>query len=341
MLRLSFFIPRHIVVPVIARNAVTKQSGFTARLLRVARNDNGSHHSLAVLSLCLVLATSVFAADAGISLQAGADKNRITIGDPVAYTLTFTYPPGLKLTQPERVTQLGSWDVKDLAVTQDKEAPFASHVKYTITTFSTGTVTIPEISFTFMNNKGGSQQIKSQPLAITVDSVLSTEKDTGDIRDIKPPLQVRRPWGLYLLWLLGIAALIALAAWWYRNYKKRHGLLPETPAAPPVPPYQLAMERLEALKNSGLIAEGRIKEYYISLTDIVRDYAGAIYDIETRDRTTGEIYAELKKKEPDKKTLVFIKDFFDECDLVKFAKYRPDEKICLQDWETAKKIVEG
>lgn len=302
---------------------------------------NMAQRGYTLLLIFFICNGAIHAIDAQISVQAGADKNRITIGDPVAYTLTFTYPPELKLTQPERVAQIGSWDVKDLAVTQDKAAPFASHVKYTITTFSTGTVTIPEISFTFTNDKGASQQIKSQPLAITVESVLAKEQDTGDIRDIKPPLQVRKPWGLYLLWLLGIAAVIALAAWWYRNYKKRHGLLPETPAAPPVPPYQLAMERLEALKNSGLIAEGRIKEYYISLTDIVRDYAGAIYEIETRDRTTSEIYAELKKKEPDKKTLVFIKDFFDECDLVKFAKYRPDEKICLQDWDTAKKIVEG
>ena len=109
---------------------------------------------------------------------------------------------------------------------------------------------------------------------------------------------------------------------------------------PSVPPYQTALEELAKLKNSGLLDEGKIKEFYITLTEIIRKYLGAVYSIDTLDKTTGEIYQELRQAVADKKALVFIKDFFEACDLVKFAKYRPEPKEAWEDFEKAKKIIE-
>ncbi len=63
--------------------------------------------------------------------------------------------------------------------------------------------------------------------------------------------------------------------------------------------------------------------------------------IDTRDKTTGEIFHELKKKERDKKKLNYIREFLEEGDFVKFAKYRPDEKVCWQDFNTAINIVKN
>jgi hypothetical protein len=45
------------------------------------------------------------------------------------------------------------------------------------------------------------------------------------------------------------------------------------------------------------------------------------------------------KKKVDKKYNLELKSFLDNADLAKFAKYRPDEKQIVQDFETAKKLI--
>lgn len=291
-----------------------------------------------ILYICLhVLA---FAGQDGVSLQGSVDKRTITIGDVINYTLVFTHPENLKLVEPEKPNEMGQWSVRDVQHNKEtKEAKAVDRLNYSLTTFTTGEVLIPEIAFIFRDQNSKDTEIKAQPFKIKVESVLQKYGNSGTIRDIKPPLNLRYPLYVYMLWLVAISLLIAAAAFWYSIYKKRSIYLPGETPCPKRPPYEIAMEELIKLKDSGLIKEGRIKEFYIALSDIIRDFISAVYSIETRDRTTVEIYSDLRKNESDKKILTFIRDFFDECDLVKFAKYRPDEKACEQDWEAAKTII--
>lgn len=254
----------------------------------------------------------------------------------MTYTVSFTPAEGEKLVIPQKTESIGTWEVKNLAVS-DPEGP--AKLVYTLTTFTTGLVEIPE-TFFFYQKGAERKQLKTSKIPITVESVLAKLGTSADIRDIKPPMKVPVPASEYALWLLILAAIAAGAYAWYAHYRKR--LEKNLPAAAetPVPPYQKALQELDKLRDSGLIREGRIKEFYISLYDIIRDYIAAVYSIETRDRTTSEIIADLRPKETDRKLVSEIKDFFDDCDLVKFAKYRPDETACSDDWERAKKLVE-
>lgn len=284
-------------------------------------------------------ALNLFAADENVSASAKLDKNHITIGDQVNYTVTLASPLDYKLAAPEKKAQLGLWDVKDLKVFQEKKDKLYTYLNYTLAAFTTGEVTIPELTFQFTDNKNEQAGVTISSMPVTVESVLGLVKGAPALRDIKPPLYLKIPVGVYLLWII-IAAVILTGAWlWYQNYRKRLPQLPMGPVEPPVPPFQAAKEELEKLKNSNLVKEGMIKEFYIALTDIIRRYLGAVYSIDTLDKTTAEIYQLLRAGEQDKKALVLIRDFFEECDFVKFAKYRPEEKIIRQDFEKAEKIV--
>lgn len=286
-------------------------------------------------------AAAAFASQENISASVKLDKNRITIGDPVNYTVTLQSPLDLKLTVPDRPSQLGLWEVKDFKVFQDKKDRLSSILNYTLVTFTTGTVTIPDIDYQFVDVKNSQFAVKIPSATVTVESVLGLAKGPAALRDIKPPLSLKIPVGIYLFWFIIIAAIL-LGAWlWYQRYRKSLPQLPQGPVEPAVPPYQTAKEELEKLKNSELLKEGRIKEFYIALSDIIRKFLGAVYSIDTLDKTTSEIYQELRAHEQDKKTLVFIKEFFEECDFVKFAKFRPDEKTTREDFEKALKIVEN
>jgi hypothetical protein len=277
-------------------------------------------------------------ADQNISVSQGADKSKITIGDNLVYGLTVTMPQGLSLQKPADTAELGAWEVRESSFSALKTGQNQFELKYTLTTFSTGTIKIPEITLTYTAaDKTG--QLNTKPLDIEVESVLDKLGNSGDIRDIKPPLGLRPSIWEYLKWLLLLGLLSVAGYFLYDKYLKKRVAVAFQNPEPEIPPEVTALDALEKLKNSTLIAEGRIKEFYIQLSEIVRTFLGKTYKIDTLDRTTGEIYSQLKAAESDKKALALMKDFLEECDLVKFAKYTPEENEIWQDFDTAKKIV--
>ncbi|MGA2090218.1 MAG: hypothetical protein ABSH12_01995 [Endomicrobiales bacterium] len=296
-----------------------------------------------VLSAFFLASIAAFASEPEI--QFSVDRSSITIGDLVRCDVAVTVPPSVTLEQPEKTTEIGQWTVKDLTVAADPRTPQVTHIIYTLTTYSTGQVVIPEIAVEYAPGpvEGKKQKahgvVKTPAVPVTVASMLEKYGVTGDIHDIKPPLTVRLPFSAYLPWILLVLGILVGVYVWYRRYQKRLAAQFPVPEEPRVPPYQLALERLAKLKQSTLVTEGKIQEFYVVLSDIIRDYLSGLYDIETRDMTTGEIYAQLRAKETDKKKLGTIKSFFDACDLVKFAKYRPDESAAWQDFEQAENIV--
>jgi len=289
----------------------------------------------------LTFALPLFGVAEQLTLKTSVDKPSATVGDIINYTLTFTYPKTYKFEIPEKPEELGQFTVDDMQTTQKTDkGSIIQDIRYTLTAFTTGTVTIPEIIFKYTDDEGRPAGIKSSPLNVQIESIIAKYGNGGDIRDIKPPFRIKTPFLLILLRIILLAAVAFALYYWYKKYKETHGLLgPAVPDIPPVPPYQAALDALEKLKSSGLVKEGRIKEFYIALSDILRNYLSAVYSVDTLDKTTAEIYGALKKSDIELKYLMEIRELFEECDLVKFAKYVPDEKICAADLDNAVNLV--
>jgi hypothetical protein len=288
--------------------------------------------------LILLRSTALYA---GIAVENSTDKDKITIGERIPLSVKFTYTDGIEIKVPDEYPQLKAWELKNITKEASKdEKNNTLNIRLELATFTTGQAQIPELVFEYSDNKNKFGRIKTRPINVTVESMIAKYGDSGDIRDIKPPVRPAYSVISTFKWLLVVFLAALFLYLLYKKYLKHR--LPEIPAreTPKIPPAELALNELEKLKNSGLIKEGRIKEFYIAMTDIVRDYLSADLDIQTRDRTTTEIYQDLRKGLSDRKYLNAIKNFFDECDLVKFARYRPDEKICFEDFEMARNIVE-
>ena len=293
--------------------------------------------------IILIAAVNAFAAaGAGqeMRLKSFIANRQVTIGDPLDYTVTFVSSGSYRLLLPEKEDELGQWTVRERVELPSKDAGSRT-LKYTLTAFTTGETPIPEQVYKYVTDTGEEKEIKAPAIPVRVESVLARYGDAGDIRDIKPPVRIKPPLSRYLWWLIALAAVCSALYYLYRKYVSRKTALPAAPAMPPEPPYAIAMRELEKLQVSGLISEGRIKEYYIALFDIVRTFLSGVYGIDTRERTSGEIYRQLRTALKDRKMLTALREFFEECDLVKFAKYRPDEKICMADLETARNMVEN
>ncbi|MDP2911475.1 MAG: hypothetical protein Q8N76_03985, partial [Candidatus Omnitrophota bacterium] len=143
----------------------------------------------------------------------------------------------------------------------------------------------------------------------------------NDIRPLKDIVDISEKFSILPFAALILAAF-AIAAFIYFKKKKAE----EKTYAPPMPAEEIARKALRDLKEKKLIEKGLFKEYYISLSDIIRTYIENRYRIFAMDRTTWELFQEMKSKRIERQHADKINDFLEDCDMVKFAKYTPDQK---------------
>lgn len=123
-------------------------------------------------------------------------------------------------------------------------------------------------------------------------------------------------------WILLAIALLALIIFVYLKWL-RHGKLPLVPVKKPVPPYVLAIEKLNALQQKKLWQQGAEKEYYTQLTDILRGYLYGRFGINAMEMTTPQILAKISDTDEAKEFASFVHSVLKEADFVKFAKAKP------------------
>ncbi|WP_148468364.1 protein BatD [Alistipes sp.] len=130
----------------------------------------------------------------------------------------------------------------------------------------------------------------------------------------------------YVAWGLAALALLAAAAWALRRWLAARGrrLGDLFRPAPPLPPHVAAIRALEALHHQKLWQNNRHKLYYSGLTDILRTYIAARWEIGAMEMTSDEIVAALRDTELPDKARRDLGAILRNADLVKFAKATPE-----------------
>ena len=100
------------------------------------------------------------------------------------------------------------------------------------------------------------------------------------------------------------------------------------------------MLELYRLLAKALLNEGKTKEFYSELADILRRYLERRFQIETFESTTFEILRRLKEKEFSSDLIERIKEFLENSDLVKFAKFIPPRSLADRLTGMLRDIVE-
>src|SRR5271157_2771331 len=145
-----------------------------------------------ILPLILVLSAQVVYAGYSVRLEETTDKNKITIGDRINCDIKVVMPDSFSLKEPEKTAELGEWSVKEISAYEDKK-DLSKHIKYTLTAYTTGEVLIPVITVKFFDDKQKEESIKTQPVEITIESVLSKVKGPLGLRDIAPVMALQVP----------------------------------------------------------------------------------------------------------------------------------------------------
>jgi len=145
-----------------------------------------------------------------------------------------------------------------------------------------------------------------------------------DIRDIKGIISIF-DWGSFFFLLAIILFSVLLGYFIYRRLKKRR-LTSRITAEKEVierPFDEVALEELEALDPFLYFERMMFKEYYLLTTAIVRRFLAKNYIVDTFDKTSLEIITAVETKERNYEKVRMLDNYFQGCDLVKFAKYKP------------------
>ena len=158
-----------------------------------------------------------------------------------------------------------------------------------------------------------------------------------ELRDIKGPVELP----VNNMWLLALIVLIILAIGGLLWFCVRNRLAKSASIKPSNPPWVIAAQQLQELADRDLITQGMIKEYYFELSGILRQYIEARFHISAPEMTTEEFLVSLKSS-PELAThqKQSLKEFLISCDMVKFAKFKPNPDDVQKSFHLVVKFVE-
>jgi hypothetical protein len=283
-----------------------------------------------------LLSFSSFAEEPKISVKAELSKAFITIGDPVTYTVQVQHVPEIKVLSNIQPPDASILKVKKSEDIQKKEAGrLYDGKRFTVTAYSLGEYVLEPQTIQYLDTDGQRKSLQTDKIYLTVKSVAEGEEKT-DIRGIKPVIELPKK---FIKWLL-ITGGILIALFIFYLFKKK--AIEITVAQPQTirTSEEEALFQLSQLFDSDLIRNGRIKEYYLKFSDILRAYFERRFKIAATEATTYEIQRSLRDKDVEAPLRDLINEVLEAADLAKFAKWKPEPAQIIQLNQKAKQIVE-
>ena len=263
-----------------------------------------------------------------IVVSASIDSTMLMIGDQTAMHLSVTQEANDRVEMPVfgKTLQDGIEIVDRSAVdtTTLPDGRLQLSQELTLTSFKDSLFAVAPIAVV-----SGGDTFWTEPMALNVIQPFEVDSSLAitDIKDVeKAPIYW---WGIirWILLALGIIGLFIGAYYgvlWYR----KHFLKEEEVIEPELlrPADEVALEKLDEIKAQKIWKDGKVKEYQTELTDVVREYIGRRFDVQSTEKTSDETLRAMKPL-IDKELFSKLSKMLQLADLVKFAKWHttPDE----------------
>ncbi len=291
--------------------------------------------------LCLMLAVLAVAPQSTMAqtAQISIDSNNVEFGCPVRMQIRAkakigqnVVPPAFKNNMVVPQLEILSMDGTDTLVTGTQDVTYT--FKYSITSFEDSTFVIPKQPViidrdTFYTN----EKAVTFTLLQNIDSSFYAGIDTTQslrIFDMKPlketPFTFEEFWerfGKIILFLIIFAAIVSLITYVVVRKIKNQPIIPFS--KPKEPAHKQALLMLGGIREMKLCEEGKYKEYYTYITEILKKYISERWGTSVLESSSTETIAILKKKVGAKsEALQMMKDITETADFVKFAKMEPE-----------------
>ncbi len=268
---------------------------------------------------------------AQFTLKATTDTTHYLIGDYIQLKLAATYDSSYTVQFPvlaENI-QLDSLHSVEIIAADFSDSTINGKIikhnaVYTLMAFDSGGYNFQPLTVLFFDKK--ENLVDSLQSNATEFFVATIEADTTQgIKPIKEPLDL--PFTIAEIKDLIIYAVIgwlilALLIYIFVNLRKKSKPVVEV-IVPKRPSHEIALEKLEALKQQKLWQQGEVKAYHSALSEIMREYLENRFDIVALEATTDEIVEKMKIFAVAKEQKIVLQEMLELADLVKFAKVNP------------------
>ena len=287
----------------------------------------------------LILLISLIAVTTSMMSQkliTSIDSTSIFVGEEITYKLEVHSDTLAQIKFPESesfvpMEVLKTYD-SDTIVSNEK---YIVSKKYGLTNFDAASYILPKQKVVFGDTTLFSDSKKIEVKLVEVD----TSKQ--GLYDIKPIFITKKEYDLFKYIPYLILLLIIVFLYVYRNkiFKGKKFQYEKSP-------YQKAKDEINLISKSGYTAAEGAKEYYSKLSFIIRNFLEIKVFDHSLESTTDELLYELKRIKSSGKlkltssTLNNLHQVLQTADLVKFAKYYPDEDIAKKDTEKVKITVD-
>ncbi len=266
----------------------------------------------------------------GAFLQPLQERDSVLIADQLLYGFELKQvEEGTRFAFPEwkndeagGVQVISPWLVDTVKVkNQKKGMPRLLDIRSSllITSFDEGVYDLPPIMVGRLSKDGVIDTLVFDPMRLEV-KTMPVDTATFVPHDIKGqiryPLTFAEvfPW-LVVFWVVAIIVIVTVCLVMIRKRKDDPAYVRKDPA------HIVALRELDKYRGSKMWAPDRQKAFYSGVTDALREYMSERYGISAMEKTTSEIFAEMKTSDAPKELLSEVKELFERADFVKFAKY--------------------
>ncbi len=289
-------------------------------------------------SMLMVLFLLFFSFQAFSQVKATLDTTSLRIGEEFIYSIEVKIDSTETVQFPEGQTFLPLEVIEFYPTDTTFESDRTRLIKkYGLTQFDSGRYVLPQQRVLINERVFYTDTLLVEVADVVVDTLVQPMFDIKPFLDVPP---VKTNWLKYLLWVLLILAIIAGIVYLILHQKKKR-----EEARRQLPPFEEALVALQTLDSSEFLKENRVKDYYSSLTEIVKRYLDREVDEAALESTTDELIAtlELKKDagqlEFDKTTIHKLREILKRADLIKFAKMQMESGQAQLDRTEIEEII--
>ena len=284
-----------------------------------------------------------------VELTTSLDTNYTTIGTPIFYSIDVKFPK-------DKIIKFPNWALDDPIEIRSStfyEPKYNSswslirdpNGKIEIVFWDTGRVVIPGYKIEVLNSDSSfSYFMTSDSMIVNVISI--TEKDptllssTGEIMPIKDPVPVKIPLPLtdIILIILMTSTIIGIIIVYNKRIKSKIAF--EKPPVYLEYPDVVAIGKLEKLVNLKLVDEDEIKEFYVQLSYILREYTENSLFIKTLEMTTEEIESNKALLPYSDNCIESYINILSAADMAKYARHFNDQDQCKSDLIHSKDFIQ-
>jgi hypothetical protein len=278
-----------------------------------------------------------------VKLSVKVSPREPRLSDLVEMDVRVEAQPGVDIKPPAFGQAVGDFLVRDYSERPaEKGAGNVRRFHYQLEPVHAGKHLIRSVSIEFIDKRTNAERsaepvrIETDPLELNVTSELGNE--APNLANLEPMVAPRPvPQSFAFSWLIALAALVLVAILVVVLLRRRKRRPVE---ARRQTPEEIAHAALARLLAENLPGRGLVKEFYLRLTGIVRQYVEDTTGIHAPEQTTEEFLRDMRSRAVfPRERSVRLAEFLEAADLVKYAGQQPEEGQIDQAIARAKEFI--